>query len=74
MPLQTVQTLDTANATQATVKHVEGEKMECWASMFRVRQPFTATCGFCSKRSCVKKLQQVATLVTAVYVTKGMMI
>jgi hypothetical protein len=35
--------LDTAkkvvNATQATVKHVEGEKMECWASMFGVAPP-----------------------------------
>ena len=35
--------LDTAkkvvNATHATVKHVEGEKMECWASMFGVAPP-----------------------------------
>ena len=30
------QTLDTAkseNATHATVKHVEGEKMECWSML-----------------------------------------
>lgn len=35
--------LDTAkkvvNATQATVKHVEGEKMECCASMFGIAPP-----------------------------------
>jgi hypothetical protein len=43
------QTLDTAKnekATHATVKAVEGEKKECWASMLRAGfRPLTAACA-----------------------------
>jgi hypothetical protein len=54
--------LDTAkkvvNATQATVKHVEGEKMECWASMFGVAPPVYGGRMEFSKRACAARISQ----------------
>jgi hypothetical protein len=37
LPFQTLDTAKNENATQATVKHVEGEKKECEASMLGAR-------------------------------------
>ena len=54
--------LDTAkkvvNATHATVKHVEGEKMECWASMFGVAPPVYGGRMKFSKRACAARISQ----------------